>query len=195
MRRLFKRIVLGAVWLLVLPAGFVSRALHATLGSSLVFEIFAQVFSLSPGLPGRLIRACFYQQTLREAHLDLDIGFASTISKIGTTIGRGVLITGHTTIGLARIGEGAVIANYVSVLSGRYQHNFTDPDQAILSGNDSFSSVSIGAGSFIGEKCIVMADVGESTIVGAGSVVVKPLPSFVVAVGNPARVVKQRSSR
>lgn len=34
-----------------------------------------------------------------------------------------------------------------------------------------------------------MADVGEGTTVGAGSVVVKPLPSGCTAVGSPARVV------
>lgn len=193
MRMILKYLVIGVTYLLVLPAGLCSRLLHRLLGSSMLFEIFTQVFALTPGLPGRLTRACFYQQTLREAHLDLDIGFASTISKIGTTIGRGVLITGHTTIGLAQIGDGAVIANYVSVLSGRYQHNFTDPTRGILSGDDSFSSVRIGSGSFVGEKCIVMADIGNFTIVGAGSVVVQPLPDYVVAVGNPARVVKERS--
>ncbi|MBP1679483.1 MAG: hypothetical protein H6Q29_1394, partial [Bacteroidetes bacterium] len=36
-------------------------------------------------------------------------------------------------------------------------------------------------------------DVGCNTIIGAGSVVVREVPDFVVAVGNPARVVKQRT--
>jgi len=35
-----------------------------------------------------------------------------------------------------------------------------------------------------------MADVGEHCIVGAGSVVTKPIPDFSVAVGNPARVIR-----
>lgn len=195
MRKLAKYLVLGLTYLLVLPAGLSSRLLHQVARSSFLFDLFAQLFALMPGLPGRYIRACFYQQALRRAHLDLDIGFASIISKIDTEIGRRVLITGHTTIGRARIGDGAVIANYVSILSGRYQHNFTDPTRAILAGADSFSELQIGAGSFIGEHCVVMADIGDFTIVGAGSVVVKPLPGHVVAVGNPARVVKERNSR
>ncbi len=33
--------------------------------------------------------------------------------------------------------------------------------------------------------------IGENTVVGAGAVVVKDLPANVVAVGNPARVVRQ----
>lgn len=194
MKRLVKGLVLALIWVLVLPAGLVARLEHRLLRSALLFEICSQSFALWPGLPGRLVRACFYQQTLRQGHLDLDIGFASTISKIETSVGRGVLITGHTTVGYAEIGDGAVIANHVSILSGRYQHNFTDPSQGILAGNDSFSIVRIGAGSFIGENSVVMADVGSLTIVGAGSVVVKPLPDSVVAVGNPARVVKRRES-
>jgi serine acetyltransferase len=35
-----------------------------------------------------------------------------------------------------------------------------------------------------------MADVGDGVTVGAGAVVVKPLPDGVVAVGNPARVLE-----
>ena len=33
--------------------------------------------------------------------------------------------------------------------------------------------------------------IGPNTVVGAGAVVVKDLPADVVAVGNPARVVRQ----
>ena len=39
---------------------------------------------------------------------------------------------------------------------------------------------------------VVMADVGDQTIVGAGAVVTTPLPDRVVAAGVPARVVKSR---
>jgi maltose O-acetyltransferase len=33
--------------------------------------------------------------------------------------------------------------------------------------------------------------IGENTVVGAGAVVVRDLPPNVVAVGNPARIVRQ----
>jgi acetyltransferase-like isoleucine patch superfamily enzyme len=50
----------------------------------------------------------------------------------------------------------------------------------------------IGARCWIGARVIVLkgVSIGEGTVVGAGSVVVKSLPAGVVAVGNPARVVK-----
>ena len=192
MKRTIKWAIVGIIYVLVLPAGLLSLAFLRGLHTSLVYDFFSQSFAMVPGLPGTLTRACFYKQTLRQAYLDLDIGVGSFISKAETKIGRGVLITGHTTIGHAEIGNHAVIANYVSILSGRYQHNFTDPSRRILDGSDQFSKVIIGEHSFVGEHSVVMADVGSHTIVGAGSVVVKDLPEFVVAVGSPARAVKDR---
>jgi maltose O-acetyltransferase len=35
-----------------------------------------------------------------------------------------------------------------------------------------------------------MADIGEGTTIGAGSVVTRPIPPRSVAVGNPAKVIK-----
>ena len=52
--------------------------------------------------------------------------------------------------------------------------------------------IRIGARSWLGGGVIVCPGVtiGEGTIVGAGSVVVRDLPASVVAAGNPCRVVK-----
>ena len=46
---------------------------------------------------------------------------------------------------------------------------------------------------WLGGGVIVLADVtiGEDTVVGAGAVVTRDLPSGVVAVGNPARVIRR----
>jgi virginiamycin A acetyltransferase len=54
--------------------------------------------------------------------------------------------------------------------------------------------VTIGAGSWIGSGAIVLADVGRNCVIGAGSVVTKPIPDNVVAVGNPARVISSREA-
>ncbi|WP_332302723.1 sugar O-acetyltransferase [Rhizobium sp. GR12] len=52
--------------------------------------------------------------------------------------------------------------------------------------------VRIGNGVWLGGHVVVCPGVtiGENTVVGAGSVVVKDLPANVLAVGNPARVVR-----
>ena len=38
-----------------------------------------------------------------------------------------------------------------------------------------------------------MADVGKHCVVGAGSVVTKPLPDYAIAVGAPAKVIRYRT--
>jgi acetyltransferase-like isoleucine patch superfamily enzyme len=60
-----------------------------------------------------------------------------------------------------------------------------------------FTRIRIGRNAWIGNSAVVMADVGDNGVIGAGSVVVKPIPADSVAVGNPAMVNKTqvRSSR
>ncbi len=53
--------------------------------------------------------------------------------------------------------------------------------------------ISIGDNVWLGGGVIVLAGVsiGANTVVGAGAVVAKDLPANVVAVGNPARIVRE----
>lgn len=52
--------------------------------------------------------------------------------------------------------------------------------------------ITIGANVWLGGGVIVLAgvDIGENTVVGAGSVVTRNLPAGVVAIGSPARVTR-----
>lgn len=58
---------------------------------------------------------------------------------------------------------------------------------------ESAQPITVGDGSWLGGGVIVCPGVtiGTDTVVGAGSVVVADLPSRVLAVGNPARVVRR----
>ena len=51
----------------------------------------------------------------------------------------------------------------------------------------------IGDGCWIGGGAIILpwVSIGEGTVIGAGSVVTKNIPSNCVAVGNPCRVIKR----
>ena len=54
-------------------------------------------------------------------------------------------------------------------------------------------SVSIGDNVWIGGNTVILPGVhiGSNTVIGAGSVVTKDIPDWVVAAGNPCRVIKQ----
>ncbi|MGO4256765.1 sugar O-acetyltransferase [Marmoricola sp. RAF53] len=53
--------------------------------------------------------------------------------------------------------------------------------------------IAIGSNVWLGGGVIVLAGVtiGDNAVIGAGSVVVRDIPANVVAVGNPARVIRQ----
>ena len=55
--------------------------------------------------------------------------------------------------------------------------------------------VHIGANVWVGAGAVILPGVtiGENSVIGAGSVVTKDIPANVVAVGNPARVIKKTS--
>jgi virginiamycin A acetyltransferase len=54
--------------------------------------------------------------------------------------------------------------------------------------------VEVKSASWLGDSVIILpgGSVGYGAVVGAGSVVTKPVPDFAVAVGSPARVIKYR---
>ncbi|GAA5838913.1 hypothetical protein JCM9279_003897 [Rhodotorula babjevae] len=90
-----------------------------------------------------------------------------------------------------KIGSRVLCGSNVSLLSGTHP---TDP--AIRNGT---SGPEMGAPIEIGDDCWLAASVvvlpgvkiGRGTTIGAGSVVTKSIPPFVVAVGNTARVIKK----
>jgi sugar O-acyltransferase (sialic acid O-acetyltransferase NeuD family) len=88
-----------------------------------------------------------------------------------------IKIGNHVIINLdCTIGHDAVLGDYTTVLPSVNVSGFVVTDK----------SVSIGTGSAI----IQGVKIGENTVVGAGSVVVKDLPKNCTAVGAPAKPIK-----
>lgn len=58
---------------------------------------------------------------------------------------------------------------------------------------DCSKSLIIGDGSFVGIGSIILpgAHIGKNCIIGANSVVTKPIPDYCIAAGNPAQVIKK----
>jgi virginiamycin A acetyltransferase len=91
------------------------------------------------------------------------------------------------------IDDDVLIGSNVDILSGRHQHHSDDPTRPRRDQGGSFHAVHIGRNAWIGNSSVIMGDVGDDTVIGAGSVVVESISPWCVAVGNPAVVKKQRS--
>lgn len=157
--------------------------------SERMFDFSAKLLSLMPGRIGQYLRTSFYMQTLSECHYDLYIGFASFFSHITAEVGRDVKIGSFSIVGTAALHDHVVIGSRVSILSGKYQHGGGNRGRDLRNNSLQFERVTIGANTWLGEGSVVMANVGSDCIVSAGSVVTKPVPDGMTAVGNPARFV------
>lgn len=98
---------------------------------------------------------------------------------------------GNTIIGPARIGSNVIMAQNI-VVSG-LNHIYEDINIPIVKQNVTTAPITIGDDSWIGANAVITAGVtiGKHCVVAGGSVVTKSIPDYSVAVGNPARVIKQ----
>jgi acetyltransferase-like isoleucine patch superfamily enzyme len=105
-------------------------------------------------------------------------------------IGRGSGIVGHF---LIDIGNDVWTGHYVYITD--QNHGYENVDIPISQQTQIERAVSIGDGSWLGAGTVVLpgARIGKHVAVGANSVVTGILPDYCVAVGTPARVIKQYS--
>lgn len=186
MKGFVKTVVMGIFILLMLPAAFLSGFGRLRR----CFTFFSHLVSLVPGIVGDYARVAYYAMTLRSCSLNSCISFGSFFAHRQAKIEEGVYIGAYCIIGRASIGARTQIANNVHILSGRRQHVRDQDGNLSGSGVGVFEEISIGVDCWIGTSAIVMANVGKGATIGAGAVVVKDIPPRVVAVGNPARIVK-----
>lgn len=133
-----------------------------------------------------------------------ELGDASIIEDFSTVnngvgdvlIGEKTIIgIGSTLIGPITIGNDVMLAQnvVVSALNHAYQDVLISPSmQKVIC-----KPIIISDRVWIGANCVITAGVklGKHSIIGAGSIVTKDIPDYTVAIGNPAKVVKQYNSK
>ncbi|MFZ0314886.1 MAG: hypothetical protein WAL85_19440 [Candidatus Korobacteraceae bacterium] len=189
MKRIIKHGLHGLFLVLALPtavlAGFGRFATMFTVGAHSVAVI--------PGVVGDYFRIAYYKLTLKQCSMYSRVSFGSFFAHSDARLGQGVYIGSYCILGSCSIGDRTQIASQVQVLSGRQQHSRDSQGRMSGSGEGKFEPIDVGSDCWIGASSIIMADIGSGTTIGAGSVVVRPVAAQVVAVGNPARVVKELS--
>lgn len=89
-----------------------------------------------------------------------------------------------------RLGENATVSQYSFLCSAT--HDYEDPAHTLLAG-----PIEIGDGAWLAADVFVAPSVkiGEGAVIGARSSVFKDVKPWMLALGNPARVVKERKLR
>jgi acetyltransferase-like isoleucine patch superfamily enzyme len=102
-------------------------------------------------------------------------------------IGEGCVLRGQ---GGITIGDDVFLAPLVQVLA--VNHVYNDTSRPISFQGITTQGITIEDGAWIGGGAILLdgVRVGRNAVVGAGAVVTRDVPPFTVAVGNPARVVR-----
>jgi acetyltransferase-like isoleucine patch superfamily enzyme len=192
MREAFKRLFRGVALVAVTPmqATFWLRA--RIFGPDRALEGATQTLALVPGVSGEYLRCAFLRGVLSYCDPTVTISHGTTFSRVGARLEKHVYIGSGCVIGHVHIEEDTLIGSGVHLPSGAKTHGMDDPSRPIREQSGAQRCVRIGPGAWIGSCAVVMADVGEGAVVGAGAVVTRPVPPFVVAAGVPARVVKRR---
>lgn len=116
---------------------------------------------------------------------------------VGRSVGIGSYTVIHSTTGSpVRIGQNAIVASHCYIVGGG-DYNVERLDIPIVQqGLCATGETRVEEGVWLGARVTIVggASVGRHSIVGAGSVVVKPLPEMAVCVGTPARVARLRTA-
>lgn len=193
MKALLKRCADAVALVLILPAFLLYRLARLVLGAEKAFPGWSQFFSLFPGLTGAYLRRAFYRLVLPRCGADAWIGFGVIFSHPTARVGRSVYVGPFCCLGDVTLEDDVLLASHVSVANGSNQHGTERLDLPIREQPGTWPHVTIGRDSWVGDRATVLADIGRYCVIGAGSVVTKPIPDYAVAVGVPAKVVRFRN--
>jgi virginiamycin A acetyltransferase len=191
-RERLKQLAFGVATLLAVPA-LVSFHLRRTiLGGDRALEGSTETLSLLPGLVGDYVRRAFLARALAQCDRSVTVRFGTLFSQSSARIGENVYIGPRCHIGLAHIERDVLIGAGVHIPSGAATHGTSEVTTPIREQSGHRTIVRIGEGSWIGSNAVVMADIGRNVVIGAGAIVTTPIPDYAIAVGVPARVVRDR---
>jgi virginiamycin A acetyltransferase len=193
MKRLLKAIAGGTAAVLALPCVLAFRGGGLVLGADKAFPGWSQALSLIPGLCGVYLRRAFYRMVLPRCGADACLSFGTVLSHPTAEVGRGVYAGTYCCLGAVTLEDDVLLGSNVSVLNGGQQHGIERLDIPIREQPGRWPRVTIGRDSWVGDRAVVLADVGKHCVIGAGSVVTKPIPDYAIAVGVPATVTRYRN--
>ncbi len=193
MKSVLKALANGIALLMVMPCFAAYRLACLVLGPAQAFPSWSQAFSLIPGLCGVYLRRAFYRLVLPRCGKDACLSFGVVFSHPTAEVGDRVYVGLFCCLGDVSLEDDVLLGSHVSIVNGGGQHGIERLDVPIREQPGIWPRITIGRDSWIGDRALVMADVGEHCVIGAGSVVTKSIPDYGIAVDCPARVVRWRN--
>jgi acetyltransferase-like isoleucine patch superfamily enzyme len=179
---------------IVLPAVILYQLGRLVLGPERAFPGWSQAFSLIPGICGVYLRRAFYRLVLRRCGAGSWIGFGTVFSHPTAEVGRNVYVGPYCCLGDVTLEDDVLLGSQISIVNGGAQHGIERLDVPIREQPGVWPRITIGRDSWIGDRAVVLANVGQQCVIGAGSVLTRDLADRAIAVGVPAKVVRFRSS-
>lgn len=190
------RQLLSSAWNRMLDAGggLTGKVVRSGVARGWIYFPFAsEVLSILPFSVGWKLRRAIYARILPEIGNDVLLNFGVVLEDPRTTFGDDIWVSTGCYVDYAHIGSYVLIGPHAVLLSGGRHHRFDRLDLPVKhQGNRPKQPLLIGDGVWIGANATIMADVAHDAIVGAGSVVTKPVAPYAIVAGNPARFIRDR---
>jgi virginiamycin A acetyltransferase len=194
MKELLKSTGNGLAMVLILPCYLGLRLGSLVMGRQKAFPGWSQAFALIPGQCGVYLRRAFYRLVLPRCDTDACLSFGTVFSHPTAEVGRSVYVGFFCCLGDVTLEDDVLIGSHVSVMNGGAQHGIDRLDVPVREQPGKWPRVTIGQDTWIGDRAVVLADVGKHCVIGAGAVIMQPIPDYAIVAGAPGRVVRFRQA-
>ena len=156
------------------------------------FRTISELLSIIPFAIGVIVRYEFYRRVLRKCGRNLVIDFGAVFYYPEISIGDNVTIGMYSTVHHCDFGNDVLVAEGCHFVGGTRYHEFSRTDIPMTKQKGKMKRIRVGDDVWVGVNATVLDDIGDGSIVGAGSVVTKKVEPYSIVAGNPARLVRSR---